>query len=70
MNGESRNAYRMLVGKTEGKRPVGRPRCKWVNNIKMDLGDVEWGGVDWIGLAQDRDKRRALLNAVINIRAP
>jgi hypothetical protein len=54
--GERRNAYRLLVGKPEGKRPLGRPRCRWVDNIKMDLLDIGWGGVDWIGLAQDRDK--------------
>jgi hypothetical protein len=53
--GETRNAYRLLVGKPEGKRPLGRPRCRWVDNIKMDLLEIGWGGVDWIGLAQDRD---------------
>jgi hypothetical protein len=57
-NGEERNAYRLLVGKPEGKRPVGSPRWRWVDNIRMDLGEVGWGGVDWIGLAQDRDKCR------------
>jgi hypothetical protein len=54
--GEKRNAYRLLVGKPEGKRPLGRPRRRWVDNIKMDLLEIGWGGVDWIGLAQDRDK--------------
>jgi hypothetical protein len=49
--GEKRNAYRLLVGKPEGKRPLGRPRCGWVDNIKMDLLEIGWGGVDWIGLA-------------------
>jgi hypothetical protein len=56
------------VGKPEGKRLLGTPRCRWVDNIRMDLGEVGWGEVDWIGLAQDRDKWRALVNAVMNIR--
>jgi hypothetical protein len=68
--GEKRNAYRLLVGKPEGKRPLGRPRRRWVDNIKMDLLEIGWGGVDWIGLAQDRDKWRALVNAVMNFRVP
>jgi hypothetical protein len=54
--GEKRNAYRLLVGKPEGKRPLGIPRRRWVDNIKMDLIEIGWGGVDWIGLAQDRNK--------------
>jgi hypothetical protein len=54
-NGEKRNAYRILVGKPEGTRPLGRPRRKWVNKIKMDLGELGWDGMDWIDLAQDRD---------------
>jgi hypothetical protein len=54
--GEKRNAYRLLVGKPEGKRPLGRPRRRWVDNIKIDLLEIGWGGVDWICLAQDRDK--------------
>jgi hypothetical protein len=54
--GEKRNVYRLLVGKPEGERPLGRPRCRWVDNIKMDLLEIGWGGVDWSGLAQDRDK--------------
>jgi hypothetical protein len=54
--GEKRNVYRLLVGKSEGKRPLGRPRYRWTNNIQMDLGEIGWGSVDWIGLAQDRDK--------------
>jgi hypothetical protein len=53
--GEKRNAYILLVGKQEGNRPLGRPRHRWVDNIRMDLGEVGWGDVDWIGLAQDRD---------------
>jgi hypothetical protein len=68
--GEKRNAYRLLVGKPEGKRPVGRPRRRWVENIKMDLSEIGWGGVDWIGLGQDRDKWRALVNAVMYFRIP
>jgi hypothetical protein len=66
--GEKRNAYRFLVGKPEGKRPRGRPRRRWVDNIKKDLSDIGLGGVDWIGLAQDRDKWRVLVNAVMNLR--
>jgi hypothetical protein len=68
--GKKRNAYRLLVGKPEGKRPLGRPRRRWVDNIKMNLLEIGWGGVDWIGLAQDRDKWRALVNAVMNLRVP
>jgi hypothetical protein len=59
---EKRNAYRLLVGKPEGKRPLGRPRRRCVDNIRMDLVEVGWGDVDYIGLAQDRDRRRALVN--------
>jgi hypothetical protein len=69
-NGEKRNAYRLLVGKLEGKRPLGRPRCRWVDNIRMDLVEVGWGDVDWIGLAQDRNRWRALVNSVLNLWAP
>jgi hypothetical protein len=58
------------VGKPEGKRPLGRPRHRWVDNIKMDLLEIGWGGVDWIGLAEDRDKWRALVNVVINLKVP
>jgi hypothetical protein len=68
--GKKRHAYGFLVGKPEGKRPLGRPRCRWMDNIKKDLGEVGLGNVDWIGLAQDRDKWRALLNAVMNLRVP
>jgi hypothetical protein len=68
--GEKRNAYRLLVGKPEGKRPLGRPRRRWVDNIKIDLLEIGWGGVDWIGFAQDREKWRALVNAVMNLRVP
>jgi hypothetical protein len=65
--GESRGAYRALVGKPEGRRPLGRPRRRWEDNIKMDLREVGWWGVDWIDLAQDR---RALVYTVMNLRVP
>jgi hypothetical protein len=68
--GDKRNAYRLLVGKPEGKRPLGRPRCMWVDNIRMDVGEVGWGDVDWIGLAKDRNRWRALVNWVLNLRVP
>jgi hypothetical protein len=68
--GEKRNAYRLLVGKTEGRRPLGRPRCRWLDNIRMDLVEVGWGDVDWIGLAKDRGRWRALGNSVLNLRVP
>jgi hypothetical protein len=68
--GEKRNAYRLLVGKREGKTPLGRPRRRWLDNIWMDLGKVSWSDVDWIGLAQDRNKWRALVNSVLNLRVP
>jgi hypothetical protein len=60
--GEKRNAYRLLVEKPEGRRPLGTPRCRWVDNIRMDLGEMGWGDVDWIDLAQDRNRWRALVN--------
>jgi hypothetical protein len=68
--GERRGAYRVLVGKPEGMRPLGRPRHRWKANIKMDLREVGWGGVDWIDLAQDRDRWRALMYMVMNLRVP
>jgi hypothetical protein len=68
--GKKRNAYRLLVGKAEGKRPLGRPRRRWVDNIRMDLGEVGWGDVDWIGLAKDRNRWRALVNSTLNLRVP
>jgi hypothetical protein len=68
--GEKRNAYRILVGKREGKRPLGRPRSRWVDNIKMDLRDTEWDGIDWIEVAQDREQWRALLDTVMSLRVP
>jgi hypothetical protein len=68
--GEKRNAFRLLVGNPEGKRPLGRPRRRWVNNIRMDLGKVGWGDVDWIGLAQDKNRWRAVVNSVLNLRIP
>jgi hypothetical protein len=68
--GEKRNAYRLLVGKQQRKRPLGRPRRRWVDNIKLDLLEIGWDGVDRIGLAQDRDKWRALVKGVMNLRVP
>jgi hypothetical protein len=68
--GENRNAYRLLVGKPEGKKPLGRPRRRWVDNIKMDLGEVGWGDVDRIGLAQNRNRWRAVVNSVLNLQVP
>jgi hypothetical protein len=68
--GETRNAYRIVVGKTEGKRPLGRPRRRWVDNIKIDLREIGWDGVDWIDLGQDRGQLRALVNTVMNLRVP
>jgi hypothetical protein len=68
--GETRNAYRILVGKPERKRPLGRPRRRCVDNIKMNLREIGRDGVDWIELAQDRDQWRALVNKVMNLRVP
>jgi hypothetical protein len=65
-----RNVNRILVEKPEEKRPLGRPRCGWVDSIKMYLREIGWGGMDWIDLAQDRDKWRALVDTVMNLRVP
>jgi hypothetical protein len=62
-NGKKRNAYRILVGKPEGKRPLGRPRRRWVDNIKMDLREIGWDGLDWIDMAQNRNQWRVLVNS-------
>jgi hypothetical protein len=68
--GEGRGAYRILVGRPEGRRPLGRPRCRWEDNIKMDLQEVGWGDMDWIDTTQDRDRWRALVSAVMNLWVP
>jgi len=68
--GEVRGVYRVLVGKPEGKRPLGRPRRRWEDNIKMNLQEVGCEGMDWIELAQDRDGWRVLVNSVMNLRVP
>jgi hypothetical protein len=65
-----RKACRLLVGKPEGKSPLGRPRRRWVDNIRMDLGEVGWSYVDWIGLAKDRNRWRALVNSILNLQVP
>jgi hypothetical protein len=62
--------YRILVGKPEEMRPLGRSRCRWVDNIRMDLGEMGWGGEDWIGVTQDRDRWSALVNAAMNLQDP
>jgi hypothetical protein len=67
---EKRNAYRLLVGNPERRRPPGRPRCRWLDNIRIDLGEVGCGDVDWIDVAQDRNRWRALVNSVLNLRVP
>jgi hypothetical protein len=67
-NGEERNAYNILVGNPERKRPLGRPRFRWVGKIKMDLREIGCDGVDWIDIAQDRDQWMALVNTVLNLR--
>jgi hypothetical protein len=68
--GAERNAYRILVGKSEGRRPLGRPRRRWVDNIKIDLREIGWDSVDWVNLAQDRYYWRAHVNTVMNLRVP
>jgi hypothetical protein len=68
--GEKRNACRLIVEKPKGNRPLGRSKLRWVDSIRMDLGEVGWGDVDWIGLAQDRNRWRDLVNAVMNLRVP
>jgi hypothetical protein len=69
-NGAKRNTYRILVGKPEGKRPLRRPRRRWVDTIKIDFREIGWHSMDWINLAQDRDQWRALVNKVMNLRVP
>jgi hypothetical protein len=68
--GEKRSVYRLLVGEPEGKRPLGRPRHRWTDNIKMDLLEIGLSVLDWIGLARDRYRWRALVNSVMNLRVP
>jgi hypothetical protein len=68
--GKTRNAYRILVGKPEGKKPLGRPRRRWVDNIKMDIGEIGWNGRNCINLAQNMDQWRALVSTVMNLRVP
>jgi hypothetical protein len=69
-NGEKMNAYRILVGNPEGKKPLGRPTRRWVDDVKMDLRAIGWGRMDWIDLAQDREQWRALVITIVNLRFP
>jgi hypothetical protein len=69
-NGEKRNAYKIFVRKAEGKRPLGRTRRRWEDNIRLDLREIGWGVMDWIDQAQDRDRWRALVNTAMNFRVP
>jgi hypothetical protein len=66
-NGEKRNAYNIFMGKPEGRRPLEKPRRRWVGNVKIDLREIGWGGMDWIDLVQDRNQWRALVNTVMNL---
>jgi hypothetical protein len=68
--GAKRKAYRLLVGKPEGKRPIGRPRRRWVDSTKIDLREIRWDGMDWIHLAQNRDQWRAFVDTVMKLRVP
>jgi hypothetical protein len=68
--GKKRNVFKLLAGKPEGKRPLGRPIRRWLDNIRMDLGEVGWGDVDWIGLAKDWNRWGPLVNSVLNLRVP
>jgi hypothetical protein len=68
--GEKRNPYRILVGKPEGERQLRRPKRRWMDDIKMDLRETEWDGMDWIDVSQDRDQWRVLVNTVLNLRVP
>jgi hypothetical protein len=70
MQGEKLNLYRILMGKPEGNKPLGRPECRGEDNIEMDLGEIGWGGMDYINLAQDRDQWRDLTNTVLNLQVP
>jgi hypothetical protein len=69
-NGGEEDAYRILVGKPEGRRPLGRPTRRWVGNIKMNLREIEWGFIDWNDLARDRDQWRDLVNTIVNLQVP
>jgi len=68
--GERRDVCRVLAGKPDGKSPLGRPKCRWEDNVKLDIQEVGCGGIDWIELAQDRNRRQALVSAVMNFRVP
>jgi hypothetical protein len=68
--GENRKTYTLLVGKPQRKRPLGRPRHRWADNIRMDLGEVGWGDVNWIDLAQDKNRWRVLVNSVLSLQVP